>query len=64
MEVKYAKKDYINLFLVDSIALEGSSYYGYTTFPDDSVQNCIFLSKEYLINVTNANYRSKSSTNS
>lgn len=48
MQVKYAKKDYINLFLVDSINLEEWPYHGYTTFPVDSLYNSIFLNKEYL----------------
>ncbi len=45
MEVKYARKDYINLFLVDSITIEGLSYYGYTFFPGDTLHSAIFLRK-------------------
>lgn len=45
MEVKYAKEDYINLFLVDSIIFQGLAYYGYTFFPDDTLHSFIFLCK-------------------
>jgi hypothetical protein len=45
MEVKYAGKDYINLFLVDSIIFNGLPYYGYTFFPNDTIHSAIFLCK-------------------
>ena len=45
MEVKYAIKDYVNLFLVDSIIFDGLPYYGYTFFPDDTIHSAIFLCK-------------------
>ena len=45
MEGKYARKDYINLFLVDSITMDGLPYYGYTYFPGDTLHSAIFLCK-------------------
>jgi hypothetical protein len=46
MEVKYARNNYINLFLVDTITFEGSPYYGFTFFPDDTTHSSIFMLKE------------------
>jgi hypothetical protein len=45
MEVKYAREDYINLFLVTSINLNGTDYYGYTHFPNDTLHSDIYLCK-------------------
>ena len=48
MEVKYGRSDLIDVFLVDSIYLEGSPWYGYTNFPDDSLHTSVFLHKQYI----------------
>ena len=49
LEVKYAHQDKINLFLVDSILLNGFDYYGYTFYPTESNRNFIFLRKDYIL---------------
>lgn len=48
MLVKYARKNTINLFLVDSIIFDSIDYYGFTWFPDDKDSNFIILRKDHL----------------
>jgi hypothetical protein len=45
---KFAIKNRINLFLVDSVEKNGIRSYGYTYFPDISDSNFIFLDKKYI----------------
>jgi hypothetical protein len=44
----YAVSGKINLFLADSVYVEGERCYGYTYFPDATDSNYIFLDKEYI----------------
>jgi hypothetical protein len=47
MIVKYAKPDKIHLFLVDSIVLNNTNFFGYSIFPDVG-QSLIFMRKDQL----------------
>jgi hypothetical protein len=49
LETKYAVVDKINLFLVDSIKLQGAHYYGYTFYPTEPERNFVYLRKDYLL---------------
>ena len=49
LEIKYAVEDKINLFLVDSINLQGINCYGYTFFPTEPERNFIFLRKDHIL---------------
>lgn len=49
LEVKYAREDKINLFLVDSINLQGNNCYGYTFYPTEPDRNYIFLRKDHIL---------------
>ncbi len=48
MLVKYTVTKKINLFLVDEILLNNIPCYGYTFLPVDTIQNHVFIRKEYL----------------
>jgi hypothetical protein len=47
IEVKYARLNYINLFLVDTIIIDKKSTRGFTFFPGDTLHNSIFLQKTH-----------------
>ena len=49
LEIKYALQDKINLFLVDSINLQGANCYGYTFYPTEPERNFIFLRKDHIL---------------
>lgn len=44
---KHSRKNSINIYLVDSIYVNETNYYGFTTFPDDTIHNNIFIRKDY-----------------
>ncbi len=50
LEIKYARAENINLFLVDTIILGTTEYYGYTFFPSEPGRNFIFLQKNFILN--------------
>lgn len=49
LETRYSIENKINLFLVDSIKLYGTHYFGYTFYPTEPERNFIFLRKEYIL---------------
>lgn len=52
MEAKYAISRTINLFVVDSILLDGVMYFGYSHFPDDTLRNSMFIRKDQVMGNT------------
>ncbi|MBN1116458.1 MAG: hypothetical protein JXA77_04610 [Bacteroidales bacterium] len=49
VKVKYEIESVLNLFLVDTILVDGATaYYGFTFFPVDTTNNSIFLDKDFV----------------
>jgi hypothetical protein len=45
---KHHTQDFINLYLMESIAIDSINRYGLTFFPDDTLSNQIFLDKQFI----------------